>query len=431
MEGKTEDLYQYFSKATGVSTDTRSIKPGNVFFALKGPNFNANKMATQALEKGAGLAVIDDPEFDTDPRCFLVDDVLTSLQLLAQHHRRQFDIPFLALTGSNGKTSTKELIHDVLATKYRVLATAGNLNNHIGVPLTLLRVTTDTEIAIIEMGANHVGEIAALCAIAEPSHGLITNIGKAHLEGFGGIEGVIRGKSEMYDHLIRFDGVVFVNSRQEILRNMAERRIKSPYYYPGEGDYYHAVLLSTKPTVSFRGENGEEVRTQIHGAYNFDNICTALCIGKFFEVDTTKAHEAIAAYVSENNRSQTLSKGDKTVILDAYNANPSSMEAALKNLAELDTAFKTVILGDMYELGETKEEEHRRIGVLTQKLGIDRAIFCGALMKSAADARADSVYCKDKEELSLYLNENVIPAGHVLVKGSRGMGLETILDKIN
>lgn len=431
MARKIKDLYQYFSKATGVSTDTRSIQQGNIFFALKGPNFNANKMAAQALEKGAGLAVIDDPEFDTDPHCFLVEDVLTSLQHLAQHHRRQFDIPFLALTGSNGKTSTKELIRDVLATKYKVLATAGNLNNHIGVPLTLLRVTTDTEIAIIEMGANHVGEIAALCAIAEPSHGLITNIGKAHLEGFGGIEGVIRGKSEMYDHLIRHGGVVFVNSRQEVLRNMAEKRIKNPYYYPREGDYYHAELLSTKPTLSFRGENGEEVCTKIHGAYNFDNICTALCIGKYFQADTTKAHKAIASFVSENNRSQTLRKGDKTIILDAYNANPSSMEAALNNLAGLDTAFKTAILGDMYELGETKEKEHRRIGMLTEKLGIDLTIFCGALMKSAAGASPDSVYCKDKEELSRYLSGNVIPAGHVLVKGSRGMGLETILDEIN
>lgn len=431
MTGNIEDLYLHFLKATGVSTDTRSIQRGNIFFALKGPNFNANKMAALALENGASLAVIDDPDFDTDPGCFLVEDVLLTLQALATHHRRQFDIPFVALTGSNGKTTTKELIRDVLATRYRVSATLGNLNNHIGVPLTLLRVSHETEIAIIEMGANHVGEIAALCEIAEPTHGLITNIGKAHLEGFGGIEGVIRGKSEMYNYLIKNDGVIFVNSKHDVLRNMAERRMKNPYYYPQSGNYFHAELMASKPAVKFRGENGEEVQTQIHGEYNFDNICTALCIGKFFDTDVDRAHEAIAQYVSDNNRSQSMSRGDKTIILDAYNANPSSMEAALKDLAELPDSHKTVILGDMYELGESKEEEHRKLGLLTVALKIDLAIFCGELMSAAASANTNAVYCQTKEELSLYLEKNVIPAGHVLIKGSRGMGLETIVDKIN
>lgn len=431
MTGNIEDLYPHFLKATGVSTDTRSISQGNIFFALKGPNFNANKLAAQALEKGASVAVIDDPEFNNDSRCFLVEDVLQTLQQLATHHRRQFEIPFVALTGSNGKTTTKELIRDVLTTKFNVLATTGNLNNHIGVPLTLLRVNAETEIAIIEMGANHVGEIAALCEIAEPTHGLITNIGKAHLEGFGGIEGVIRGKSEMYNCLIQTGGVIFVNSKHEVLRNMAERRMKNPYYYPQKGDYYQAELLETKPALKFRGENGEEVQTQIHGEYNFDNICTALCIGKFFETDTAESHAAIADYVSENNRSQSIVRGDKTIILDAYNANPSSMEAALRDLAGLTTSHKAVILGDMYELGDTREEEHKKIGGLTAELGIDLPIFCGELMSAAAAANANAVYCRTKDELSLYLDANVIPAGHILVKGSRGMGLETIVDKIN
>lgn len=431
MTGNIEDLYLHFLNATGVSTDTRSIDQGNIFFALKGPNFNANKLAVQALDKGASIAVIDDAEFDMDSRCFLVEDVLTTLQHLATHHRRQFDIPFVALTGSNGKTTTKELIRDVLATKFNVMATLGNLNNHIGVPLTLLRVSAETEIAIIEMGANHVGEIAALCKIAEPTHGLITNIGKAHLEGFGGIEGVIRGKSEMYNWLIQTDGVIFVNSKHDVLRNMAERRMKHPYYYPQKGNYFYAELLETKPALKFRSENGEEVQTQIHGEYNFDNICTALCIGKFFETEPTASNAAIASYVSENNRSQSIDRGDKTIILDAYNANPSSMEAALRDLAGLNTPHKAAILGDMYELGEAKEEEHRKIGTLTKDLNIDLAIFCGELMKTAAEANTDSVYCETKEELSLYLSSNVIPAGHILVKGSRGMGLETIVDKIN
>lgn len=429
MTSNIEDLYEHFLNSTGISTDTRTIQSGNLFFALKGPNFNANQLAAQALEKGASLAVIDDPDFNQEG-CFLVVDALTTLQVLARHHRRQLNIPVLAITGSNGKTSTKELTRDVLATKYRVLATRGNLNNHIGVPLTLLSIGKDIELAIIEMGANHVGEIAALCQIAEPSHGLITNIGKAHLEGFGGIEGVIRGKSELYDFLIRNEGVIFVNARQEVLRNMAERRIPRPYYYPRPGDFFSAKLLTAKPTVTFEGEDGERVETQIHGEYNFDNICTALCVGKYFEVDMTLAHEAVAAYVAENNRSQKIVCGDKTVILDAYNANPSSMAAALKNLAEVAEGHKTAILGDMYELGAEAAKEHARLGEMTAELKIDLTIFCGKLMKAAADNNADSIYFENKDELSLYLEQNVIPAGHVLIKGSRGMGLETIIDKI-
>ena len=425
-----ETLYQHYQAATGVSTDTRSIQPGNLFFALKGPNFNANKLAAQALEKGATIAVIDDPEFNTDKRCFLVEDALEALQDLARYHRKQLNIPVVGITGSNGKTSTKELCRDVLATKYQVFATKGNLNNHIGVPLSILAIGPEVELAIIEMGANAVGEIGFLCTISMPDHGLITNIGKAHLEGFGGIEGVIRGKSELYNHLIQSDGTIFVNSRQPILRNMAERRMKNPYYYPDEGDYFHAKLLAAKPTVVFQGENGEEVTTQIHGEYNFDNICTALCVGKFFEVDTAAAHKAVADYVSENNRSQKIERGDKTIILDAYNANPSSMNAAVTNLAEVAEGHKAVILGDMFELGEDAEKEHQALGELACQLGIELCLFCGELMEAAARACPGSVYCKSKEELSLYLDEHVIPAGHVLIKGSRGMGLETILDKI-
>ena len=425
-----EVLYSHYLASTGVSTDTRSIQTGNLFFALKGPNFNANKLAAQALEKGAALAVIDDPDFNMDDRCFLVNDALTALQDLARHHRRQLNIPVVGITGSNGKTSTKELCRDVLAMKYKVFATKGNLNNHIGVPLSILSIGAEVEMAIIEMGANAVGEIGFLCTISMPNHGLITNIGKAHLEGFGGIEGIIRGKSELYNHLIQSEGTIFVNSRQPILKNMAERRMKNPYFYPDAGDYYHARLIAAKPTVVFEGENGEEVVTQIHGEYNFDNICTALCVGKFFGVDTSAAHKAVASYVSENNRSQKVELGDKTIILDAYNANPSSMNAAVTNLSEVADGHKTVILGDMFELGADAEMEHKVLGELACKLGIDLCLFCGELMESAAKACPGSVYCKTKEELSLYLHEHVIPAGHVLIKGSRGMGLETIVDKI-
>lgn len=430
MTGTTADLYKHYLNSTGVSTDTRTIRAGNLFFALKGPNFNANKLAAQALEKGAALAVIDDADYDQGDGCFLVEDALKTLQELALHHRRQLNIPVLGITGSNGKTSTKELTRDVLATKYKVLATKGNLNNHIGVPLTLLSISTDTELAIIEMGANAVGEIAFLSAIAEPDHGLITNIGKAHLEGFGGIEGVIRGKSELYNHLIQTGGTIFVNAKQDILRNMAERRIRNPYFYPREGDYFHAKLVAAKPTVVYETEEGEKITTQIHGEYNFDNICTALCVGKFFGVDSDKANAAVASYVSENNRSQKIEQGDKAIILDAYNANPTSMSAALQNLAEASSGAKIAILGDMYELGDAAPKEHAGIGELTKELGIDHPIFCGELMKHAAEANPNGVYCKTKADLADYLEQNTLPAGHVLIKGSRGMGLETILDKI-
>ena len=430
MSVKLNQLYQHYLNSSGISTDTRTIRKGKLFFALKGPHFNANKLAALALEKGAALAVVDDPDYAANDRCFLVADALKTLQDLALHHRRQLNIPFIGITGSNGKTSTKELVRDVLATQYRVLATKGNLNNHIGVPLTLLSIGPEVEVAIIEMGANAVGEIAFLCALAEPTHGLITNIGKAHLEGFGGIEGVIRGKSELYNYLIQTGGIIFVNTRQEILKNMAEKRIKNPYLYPGESDYFHARLISAKPVVTYETEKGERVTTQIHGEYNFDNICTALCIGKYFEVEAAKANEAVKAYVSENNRSQKIKKDDKTIILDAYNANPSSMAAALRNLKAVAEGHKSAILGDMFELGEEAAKEHAALGELTRTLGIDLPIFCGELMEAAAIAHPQSIYLKTKEELSLFLEENVIPPGHLLIKGSRGMGLETILDKI-
>ena len=429
MANEIETLYAHFKRSTGISTDTRSIQQGNLFFALKGPNFNANRLAAQALEKGASLAVIDDPEFDGEG-CFLVADVLTTLQQLATHHRRQLDIPVIGLTGSNGKTSTKELIRDVLATQFKVWATQGNLNNHIGVPLTLLSITSDIEMAVIEMGANHVGEIALLTSIAEPTHGLITNIGKAHLEGFGGIQGVIKGKSEMYDFLIKTGGVIFVNTRQPILKEIAEKRIESPYYYPQEGDYLHIELVEDHPVVIYRNEAGAAVTTQIKGGYNFDNIGTALCIGKYFGIAPEAADKAIAAYVADNNRSQEIRRNGYSIILDAYNANPTSMAAALKNLGGIKGTVKTAILGDMFELGDTAEAEHREIGLLCERLGIDHAIFCGELMQAAAEAMSGSLHFNTRDALADYLRSNAIAKGHILIKGSRGMGLEAILELI-
>ena len=424
-------LYEKFLAATGVSTDTRNIREGSLFFALKGPHFDANQFAKQAIEKGAAFAVVDDPAYAVNDCYVTVPNGLKALQALANHHRKQFKIPFIAITGSNGKTTTKELMRDVLSVKYNVLATEGNLNNHIGVPLTLLRVRNETEVAIIEMGANHVGEIAALCRIAEPTHGLITNIGKAHLEGFGGQEGVIRGKSELYHYLIGQEGVLFVNNRDAVLANMAQKRIKNPYDYPEKGNYYEATLLQSKPYVKFKAMNGDEVSTRLPGAYNFDNIATALCVGKFFEVEATAAHAKIAAYEADNNRSQVIQRNNTTIIMDAYNANPTSMKLALEGLAAMDGSPKVAILGDMLELGSESAKEHGAIGHLIGALGIDMALFCGKEMREAHLKCPSSQHFDTMESLKMYLSERPISNGAVLIKGSRGMALENIVPYID
>lgn len=425
-----DQLYDLFLKSTGVSTDTRTIQSGNVWFALKGPNFDANKFADQALEKGAMAVVIDDEAYKKNDRHFLVEDCLSALQQLGNHHRNQLSIPFIGITGSNGKTTTKELMRDVLATKFKVHATQGNLNNHIGVPLTLLQIKEDIEIAIIEMGANKVGDIAELCSIADPTHGLITNIGKAHLEGFGGVEGVIRGKTELYHHLIQRKGVIFVNSGSEVLYNIAQKRIESPLYYPAEGDYFHAELLESQPTLRLKTEDNQEGTTGLTGAYNFENICSALCVGKFFGVDPTKALKAVTDYIPDNNRSQVIQKGSNTVLLDAYNANPSSMAVALEHFAAKAGSRKVVILGDMFELGEDAVSEHQAIGELTAKLGFEEVHFCGELMTHAQSGNAKASYWPDKKSLHEYLRANPISNGEILIKGSRGMSLETLLEVI-
>lgn len=423
-------LYDLFLQSTGVSTDTRTIQNDNIWFALRGPNFDANKFADQALEKGASIAVIDDEAFAKDGRYFVVNDTLKALQDLGNHHRQQFEIPFIGITGSNGKTTTKELLRDVLSQKYKVLATKGNLNNHIGVPLTLLQIDQSIDIAIIEMGANKVGDIAELCGIADPTHGVITNIGKAHLEGFGGVEGVIRGKSELYHHLILKDGVIFVNSQSDVLFNIAKRRIKSPIYYPAKGDYFYAELLESQPTLTFKISESSETTTQLTGDYNFENICAALCIGKFFEIPLNESLKAVAGYVSDNNRSQIIVQGSNTIIMDAYNANPSSMTVALTHFAASNSNSKVVVLGDMFELGGDAPKEHEAIGKLTLQLGFDDVHLCGELMEYGKLGNPKAHYWKTKTELEDYLNSNPIENSAILIKGSRGMSLETLLDHL-
>lgn len=422
-----EELYQKYLESGIVSTDTRQIPPHSIFFALRGDKFNANEFAAQALQKGARYAVIDDAHYASDERCILVNNTLETLQKLARHHRSQLKIPFIGLTGSNGKTTSKELLNAVLQKKFKTYATKGNLNNHIGVPLTLLGIDSSVEIAVIEMGANHLGEIAMLCEIANPTHGFITNIGKAHIGMFGGYENIIRAKSELYQHLITTNGKVFINSQNPILANMA-KRIKDPVFYPAADDYYHADLAGADPYVKVKAEDGQIIETNLIGGYNFENIAAALCIGKFFGVDASKANEAIAEYVPGNMRSQVVEKGSNTIILDAYNANPSSMQAAIENLAGMKAKNKVVILGDMFELGDQAVGEHQNILTLIQEKGFADAYLCGNLFTAAKKQGGTAKFFTTKEDLIKSLKNTPVSNATILVKASRGIGLETIVD---
>ncbi len=424
-----QDLYQKYLNSTGVSTDTRTLRPGNMFFALRGPQFNANEFARKAVESGASFAVIDDPSMHTDSRIILVNDSLQTLQALASLHRDHLKIPIIGLTGSNGKTTTKELINAVLSRKYKTYSTQGNLNNHIGVPITILSINENIEIGIIEMGANKIGDILELCEIAKPTHGFITNIGQAHIEGFGSYEGVLRGKSELYDWLLIHEGIVFINSMDPVLFNMS-KRFKDPVFFPGKNDFYHCSLENSKPFIRIRDEKGNEIQTRLIGSYNFLNVATALCIGKYFQVSPEAAKDGIEAYEPRNNRSQLIKKGNNTIILDAYNANPSSMEAALLQLNEMKGQNKVVILGDMFELGDYTQEGHRKIGTLTKKMKLNQVIFCGERMHFAHTENREARYFKSRKELEEFLENHIFENSIILIKGSRAMALENIVDKI-
>lgn len=426
-------LYQLFLKSTGVSTDTRKIEKGNLFFALKGPNFNANEFAAKALEMGASAVVVDEAAYfeEDDERYFIGESALACLQKLANYHRHQFDIPIIGLTGSNGKTTSKELLNAVLSQKFNTLATKGNLNNHIGVPLTLLQLNKDHEIAIIEMGANKQGDIAELCDIAEPTHGFITNIGKAHLEGMGGPEGVLKTKTELYQHLRANKGTVFINSQDPILSNMI-KRFEGPVLYPAAGDFCEVRFLGADPFVKFsvEGVSGEHL-TSLIGAYNFGNIANALTIGKYFGVDLEKAVKAITSYRPENMRSQLIEKRSNLIILDAYNANPSSMEAAIRTFGEMKgKKHKMVILGDMFELGEHAEEEHRKLGEIVSEYPIDKICLTGKLMVSAVEKAPQALYFPDPFSFRNWLQDSKLEDYLILIKGSRGMKLEGLVDFI-
>jgi UDP-N-acetylmuramoyl-tripeptide--D-alanyl-D-alanine ligase len=421
-----EELYDQFLACTGLSTDTRAIAQDSLFVALKGPNFNANTFAAEALEKGARFAVVDDPSAVIDGRFLLVPDGLKALQQLATHHRRQFDLPVIGITGTNGKTTTKELVHAVLGVDRSTLATTGNLNNHIGVPLTLLRMTSEHRIAIIEMGANKVGDIAELVNIAEPTHGLITNIGKAHLEGFGSYEGVITAKTEMYSFLGGHSGTVFVNADDALLMQKSSNMERITYGTDAEANTVgNTVSDGPFMNVVFRGRDGAayHVATKLIGDYNLPNALVAVAIGQHFAVKDRLIAEALTNYTPSNNRSQFTDTGRNQLVLDAYNANPTSMAAALENFAAMQGERpKLVILGDMLELGAVSTAEHAAIVALVDELEL-AARFVGPEFQQVTDTNS---YANAAELLKELRNEPL--TGHlVLVKGSRGIKLETVV----
>lgn len=427
------ELYQKYKECSGVSTDTRKIEEASMFFALKGPNFNANAFAEQAIEKGAKYAVVDDALYVKNEQYLLVEDGLKALQQLANFHRKQLNIPFIGLTGSNGKTTTKELINCVLSKKYRTYATLGNLNNHIGVPLTILAIDETIEVAIIEMGANKQGDIKELVEIAEPTHGFITNIGKAHLEGFGGMEGVKKGKGELYDWLGVHNGTVFVNVASEPTYEMIQPyNFKETIVYTSlENQAFEKVvnIVEESPFVVFKDASEKQYTSHLTGIYNFQNICAAIRIGQFFGIETTIACQAVADYVPNNNRSQFIQKGTNMVLMDAYNANPSSMSAAITYFNDLKVGKKMVILGDMFELGEEASAEHEAIGKLLLNCHFDYILLAGHLMESAVRVLPlmKVHYFPDKFGLHNWLQDYPVNDTHILVKGSRGMGLESVL----
>lgn len=422
-----EQLYSIYLKYPAVQTDTRKLKEGDLFFALKGENFNGNQFAGQALMKGAAYAVVDEAVDDADERIINVDDVLSTLQQLAKHHRRQFNIPFLAITGSNGKTTTKELIHAVLSSQYKTYTTEGNLNNHIGVPLTILKIKNDAEMAVIEMGANHQKEIASYCTYALPDYGLINNCGKAHLEGFGGIEGVRKGKGELYDHIRNNGGSIFINTDYDYLREMS-RGIENKISYGTADAVTTGHLLESEPFLKVMissDENIGTIQTQLVGDYNLPNVLAAVAVGKYFKVPADKIKTAIENYAPSNSRSQLIEKGSNKIILDAYNANPTSMKAAIENFAKVHADKKILLIGGMAELGNDSIKEHQEIIELINKFHWEKVVLVGG---DFAKVQHPFVFFNTSAEAKQWYRQQHFENAHLLVKGSRSMQMEKVVE---
>jgi len=423
----TNEIHKLFISCTSVVIDTRKIQNNSFFVALKGERFDANTFANEALEKGASYVVIDNKDYYIDSRTILVEDCLTTLQELAKIHRKYLNIPIIALTGSNGKTTTKELILVVLSKKYRTTATIGNLNNHIGVPLTLLSFTTETEIGIVEMGANHLKEIEFLCEIAQPDYGYVTNFGKAHLEGFGGVQGVIQGKSEMYHYLKSNHKKVFVNLDDSIQVEKTNEIERITFSQTTKLANVAIENVVANPLVQLQFHK-IDVHSQLIGLYNANNISAAITIGTYFEVPDLDIKEAIESYIPENNRSQLLSKNSNEIILDAYNANPSSMLVALENFLQLEKTNKAIVIGDMFELGNESLEEHKSIITYLKSKSNVECYFIGNDFNNNKIENSAFHFYKDFDSFTGFLKENPFQNKTLLIKGSRGMALERTLE---
>jgi UDP-N-acetylmuramoyl-tripeptide--D-alanyl-D-alanine ligase len=422
-------LYQLYLEHPSVETDTRKLKEGCIFFALSGANFDGNTFAKQALDKGAAWAMIDNPSYKIDERCLVVNNVLETLQQLANHHRKQFSIPFIAITGSNGKTTTKELLAAVLRTRYITYATEGNLNNHIGVPLTLLKVRPDAQMAIIEMGANHQGEIASYCRIAMPTHGIITNCGKAHIEGFGGIEGVRKAKGELYDYLKVNGGIIFRNADLDYLVPMSAGIDQQVTYGSAKAQFIGTpVMRDVFLSVSLQSYyEGTTIDTQLVGDYNFPNVMVAIAVGLHFGIQPGEIKNAITAYSPDNSRSQWMEAGTNTVILDAYNANPSSMRAAILNFAASGLKDKILWLGGMKEMGSEELQEHRDLVSLISEYAWKDVILVG---REFEPVRNEYRWFETSAEAAAYIKGHMPYNCSILIKGSRGSKMEVLMEAL-
>jgi UDP-N-acetylmuramoyl-tripeptide--D-alanyl-D-alanine ligase len=427
---QTERLYSIFKEHPHVQTDTRSLAEGQLFFALKGPNFNGNEFAQKALELGAVAVVVDEDTGVNDDKVILVEVVLTSLQLLALHHRKQFTIPFIAITGSNGKTTTKELVHEVLSSTYTTYTTKGNLNNHIGVPLTILSIKDDAEMAVIEMGANHQKEIEGYCKIALPTHGIINNCGKAHLEGFGGIEGIRKGKGELFDFLALNQGKAIVNSDLDYLISMS-KKIEYVSFYGNTLGKFKTSIIKSEPFLLVEVENNtmgnHEIQTLLVGAYNKPNIEAAIAVGIEFGISIEKIKNAIESYHPDNARSQLVTRGSNKIILDAYNANPSSMQVAIENFSDQPSKNKYLFLGAMMELGDYSKEEHEKLVAILVEKGLKNTVLVGG---DFAKISHPFMYFDTATLASNWLKENLPENALILVKGSRSTKMEKILEAL-
>lgn len=424
-----EELYQLFLQANSITTDSRNIKSGQIFFALKGEHFDGNIFAQKALEQGAAYVVIDNPQYQINDKCMLTDNVLHTLQQLAHYHLKQINPKtIIAITGSNGKTTTKELVQSVLATTFRTHYTKGNLNNHIGIPLTLLEMQAGTEIAIIEMGANHQKEIEGYCKYVHPTHGIITNCGKAHLEGFEGIEGIQKGKGELYDYLQQHGGLVFVNGDDAILLKMlSDRNMHNFISYGNRTDNnFQSKILLENPFLKIRFED-IEIHSNLFGSYNYSNIMCAIAVGKYFEVSNAQIKYAIENYKPTNARSQVIEKNGYQLILDAYNANPTSMQHALESFAKSTAKHKVVLLGDMFELGEYAAQEHQKIVDLAIQLKFDTIVLVGNEFNKTIAPNTVIKFHTSTETQQWFQQQNFSDT-EILLKGSRSMKMEKVIE---